>query len=166
MIGNRQAAERQEQILKMIEDFCAQKLNEEYLGLADRVIKELAQIEPVPFMRGKPEIWAAGVIHALGSVNWMFDRSNKCHTPAADINAFFGTNGSTTSQKATLIKDMLDMHHGDREFSTQDSIDNDPFAQFVMLDNMIVPMSMLSEELQQQVKQARAEGKDVLLRTK
>ena len=158
--------EREERIVNLIADFCAQKLNEEYLALADRVIKELAQTEPVPFMRGKPEIWAAGIIHALGSVNWMFDRSNKHYTPAADINSFFGTNGSTTSQKAMLIKDLLDMQQGDREFSTQDTIDNDPFAQFVMLDDMIVPMSMLSEELQQQVKLARAEGKDVMLKSK
>ena len=158
--------ERQEQILNLIADFCAQKLNEEYLALADKLLKELAQIEPVPFMKGKPEIWAAGIIHALGSVNWMFDRDNKYYTPAADINAFFGTNGSTTSQKATLIKDLLDIRQGDRAFSTQGTIDNDPFAKLVMLDGLIVPITMLPEELQEQVKQARAEGKDMAFRTR
>ena len=158
--------QKQEQLLNLIADFCAKKLNEEYLTLADKVIQELAQIDPVPFMKGKPEIWAAGIIHALGSVNWMFDGSNTCYTPAADINTFFGTNGSTTSQKATLIKDLLDIAHGDREFSTRDTIDNDPFAKLVMVDGMIVPVTMLPEELQAQVKQARAEGKDISFRTK
>ena len=117
-------------------------------------------------MKGKLEIWAAGIIHALGSVNWMFDRSNACYTPAADINAFFGTNESTTSQKATLIKDLLDMAHGDAEFSTQDTIDNDPFAQLVMVDGMIMSITMLPEELQAQVKQARAEGNDIEFKTR
>ena len=30
---------------------------------------------PSPILRGKPEIWAAGTVHALGSLNFLFDKS-------------------------------------------------------------------------------------------
>ena len=158
--------QKEEQLLNLVADFCAQRLNEEYLALAEKLIRKLGRKRDVPFMRGKPEIWAAGIIHALGSVNWMFDRDNPCYTPAADINAFFGTNGSSTSQKATLIKDLVGMERMDNEWATKHTKDHDPFAQFVMVDDMIVPMTMLPEEVQAEVKRLRAEGRDVVLQTK
>lgn len=160
------ATERREQILNLIAGFCAQKLNKEYLSLAKKVLRQLGNIEPVPYAKGKPEIWAAGIIHMLGSINWMFDRCNKYYTPSTDINAYFGTNGSTTGNKAALIKDLLDIRQGDREFSTQHTIDQDLFAQFVMVNDMIMPVTTLAEELLEQLRQARAEGRDLASRTK
>jgi hypothetical protein len=31
----------------------------------------------VPFLYGRMEIWAAAIIHALGSINFLFDTSKK-----------------------------------------------------------------------------------------
>jgi len=158
--------QKQEQLLNMVAGFCTQKLNEEYFRLADKLIDELASADPVPFLKGKLEIWAAAIIHALGSINWMFDRGNKYYTPAADINAYFGTSGSTTSNKARLIRDMLDIEQGDPDFSTQDTKDSDPLAKFVLLDGMVVPITMLPVALQEQVKKARTEGRDIEFKTR
>jgi len=158
--------QKQEQLLNLVTGFCSQKLNEEYIRLADKLIDELASADPVPFLKGKLEIWAAAIIHALGSINWMFDRGNKYYTPAADINEFFGTNGSSTSNKARLIRDMLDIEQGDPDFSTQDTKDNDPLAKFVLLDGIVVPITMLPVALQEQVKKARAEGRDIEFKTR
>lgn len=159
-------AEKQAELLNLVSGFCRQKLNDDYLELADKAIQELGKFNPPPFMRGKPEIWAAAIIHALGTVNWMFDPSNPVHTKPAEINAYFGTNGSTTSQKAGIIRDNLGMQHMDDTWATGHSRDVNPLAQFVMLDDMIVPLSMLPEDIREQVRKARAEGKDVTLRSK
>ncbi len=156
---------RQEEILELIAPFCVQKLSDEYFVLAGKLLKMLAEIEPSPFEKGQPQIWAAGIIQALGSINWMFDRDNPHYTPAKEINAFFGTKSSTVSQKASLIKDLLDLDRGDPDLSTQHTRANDPFANIVMMDGLFVSMDMLPQHLQEQVRKLRAEGHEVTLTT-
>jgi hypothetical protein len=45
-------------------------------------------------------------------------------------------------------------------------VDNNPFNNLVMVDDLIVPLDSLPKELQNTVRQARAEGKDISFRTR
>jgi hypothetical protein len=40
-----------------------------------RLVARLARKRPSPLVRGDMRIWAAGAIHAVGQVNFLFDRS-------------------------------------------------------------------------------------------
>src|SRR4051812_49232701 len=101
--------EKQGAILILVRDFCAKELNEEYFELSEKLIAKLSKKKDVPFVSGKPEIWAAAVIHALGSINFLFDRASKPHKTVDEINAFFGTNKSTVTSKSKQIRDLLDL---------------------------------------------------------
>jgi len=72
----------------------------------------------VPFLSGRMGIWAAAIIHALGSINFLFDPNFEPYVGAADISNYFGTSKSTVSQKAKIIRDMFKMGYCDKEFST------------------------------------------------
>ena len=54
---------------------CKEKLNEEYFQLIIELACKLARKRPSPFLLGATKTWAAGIIHALGTVNFLFDKS-------------------------------------------------------------------------------------------
>jgi len=158
--------EREEQLLAMARDFCAQNLDNDYLLLCEKLIKKLGRKRDVPFQRGKPEIWAAAVVYALGSINFLFDKSFEPYMTADQICEYFGTKNSSVASKAREIKDMLKMGHFDPEFSTQKMAESNPLHEMIVVDGLIVPLKSLPQDIQIMVRQARANGQDVQLRTK
>ncbi|MBC8180112.1 hypothetical protein H8E88_03210 [candidate division KSB1 bacterium] len=129
---------RKNQIIDLIKEFCSQKLDNDYFELSDRLLDKLGRKRFVPFMSGKIEIWAAAVIHALGSINFLFDKSFQPYTTIDEINEFFGTNKSTTGSKSKIIRDLLNLSYFDSEFSTIHVKQNNPFDKLMMVDGFIV----------------------------
>ena len=157
--------ERQEQLLEMTGTFCSRKLNDDYAQLCDKLIKKMGRKRDVPFQRGKPEIWAAAVIYAIGSINFLFDKSFEPYLTPDQICDYFGTKNSTVSNKAREIKDMFKMWHFSPEFSTHRMKEHNPFNNLVMVDGLIMPMDTLPENLQKMVKDARERGEDIAFNT-
>lgn len=166
MMKKQEIKQREAELLEMTGAFCRQNLNDEYLLLCEKLIKKLGRKRDVPFQRGKPEIWAAAVIHAIGSINFLFDKSFEPYLTAEQISEYFGTKNSTVSNKAREIKDLFGMWHYSPEFSTQRMTESNPFNQMVKVDGFIVPILSLPEEAQQMVKEARANGVDLEFKTR
>lgn len=160
-----QIKEREQQIIDLAGEFCTERLDEEYKELSTRLIQKLGRKRNVPFETGKPEVWAAGVIHALGTINFLFDRSAEPYVSLDELNNYFGTNKSTTGNKSKQIRDLLKLNLWDKEFSTRRIQRGSPFAGMVMVNGFIVPLNTIPEELQQMVRKARAEGKDMSFTT-
>jgi len=160
-----QIIERQQEIIHLAKSFCKEKLNEEYADLSEKLIYKLGRKRNVPFVTGQTQIWAAAVIHALGTINFLFDKSSKPYVSIDDINDFFGTKKSTTGNKSKEIRDLLKLSYWDSEFSTERMERNNPFSNMVMVNGLIVPLDSLPEEYQNVVRQIRAEGKDISFTT-
>ena len=129
---------RKNQILNLTKEFCTQKLDDDYFELSERLLNKLGRKRNVPFMSGKIEIWAAAVIHALGTINFLFDKSFEPYTTIDEINVFFGTNKSSTGQKSKVIRDLLNLGYFDSEFSTQQAKQNNPFDRLTMVNGVFV----------------------------
>jgi hypothetical protein len=70
---------------------CKAHLNEEYAGLARELAAALGRKRPSPLLRGKPATWAAGIVYALGTVNFLFDRASEPYLrDRARITSHFG----------------------------------------------------------------------------
>ena len=158
--------QKQQEIIQLAKNFCNEKLNEEYATLAEKLICKLGRKRNVPFVTGQSEIWAAAVIHALGTINFLFDKSGKPHTTIDELNDFFGTKKSTTGNKSREIRDLLNLGIWNDEFSTKSMTGSNPFANMVMVDGFITPVSALPEEFQELVWQARSKGGDISFSTK
>jgi hypothetical protein len=165
-MDKQQIQERQQKILELVREFCGKKLDEEYFELSERLIQKLGRKRNVPFTTGQTQIWAAAVIHALGTINFLFDKSFEPYVSIDEINNFFGTTKSTTTNKSKQIRDLLKLDRWDNEFSTRRMSESNPIANFVMVDGIIVPLDTLPEQYQIAVKQARAEGKDISFTTR
>ena len=141
--------EKAQKLLEMTGSFCREYLDEDYKQLCEKLIGKMNRKRNVPFLSGRMEIWAAAIIYALGSVNFLFDGSFKPYATADDICNFFGTSKSTTAQKAKLIRDMFKMGYYDREFSTAHMRENSPFSNFVMMNGFIVDKRSLPPAIQE-----------------
>jgi hypothetical protein len=148
--------EKTQQLIGMTGSFCQQFLDEDYKQLCEKLIHKMSRKRAVPFLSGRMEIWAAAVVYALGSINFLFDKSFKPYATADDICNFFGTSKSTTSQKAQGIRNMFKMGYYDGEFSTHHMKENSPFSNFVMVNGLIVDKRHLPPEVQEMLKR---EGK-------
>ena len=136
--------EKTQLLIEMTASFSNEYLDEDYKELCEKLIRKMARKRNVPFLSGRIEIWAAAIIHALGSINFLFDNNFEPYASTDDICNFFGTSKSTTSQKGKTIRDMLKMNYYDEEFSTTYMNEKNPFSEMVMMNGFIVPSDMLS----------------------
>jgi hypothetical protein len=150
--------EKQQEIIQLAKKFCDDKLNEEYSMLAEKLIRKLGRKRSAPFVTGQTAIWAAAVIHALGSINFLFDKSFEPYISADEINDFFGTKKSTIGNKSREIRDLLNLNYWDMDFSTERMLNKNPFANFVMVDGFMVPVNELPKEFQKIVQQVGGKG--------
>ena len=128
------------QIAELTTKFCKEVLKDaEYESLALKMIAKLGKKRQIPYATGKVEIWAAAIIHALGSINFLFDKSFEPYTSVDEINRFFGTKKTTTGNKSREIRDLLRLSHWDKDFSTEQMTNTNPYDKLMMSNGLIVP---------------------------
>lgn len=128
----------QQQLIQLTGAFCLQHADAEYADLCRRLIEKMGRKRSVPFLSGRPEIWAAAIVHALGSINFLFDKSFPPHVTPDSICEHFETSKRTVAQKAKLIRDMFKLGYFDPEFSTQRMAKNNPLAGMTMVNGFLV----------------------------
>lgn len=135
--------EKKQQLIDLTKGFCDKFLDKEYEQVIRKMINKMARKRSVPFLSGKIDIWAAAIVHAIGTVNFLFDNSNKPYASVGDICGYFKTNQSTTVQKSKLIRDMFKMTYFDPEFSTARNAESNPLNHLVFINGLPVPIDML-----------------------
>jgi len=142
-MDKQQLQAKQLEIIELIKGFCTEKLDEEYFRLSEKLIQKLGRKRHVPFETGQSQIWAASVIHALGTINFLFDKSSQPYVSIDEINDYFGTKKTTSSSKSKQIRDMLKLQMWDNEFSTTRMSSRNPFANLVMVDGLLLHKNFL-----------------------
>jgi len=137
-----------EQIVALTDGFCAEHLDAEYARLCARLVAKLARKRPSPLLRGDLRIWAAAAIYTVGSVNFLFDRSQPQHLSGDDLSDLTGVPKSTMANKAKQIRDLLGLGRLDLEFCRRDMLERHPSAWYVQVDGLIVDARMLPTALQ------------------
>ncbi|WP_146137283.1 DUF6398 domain-containing protein [Zobellella taiwanensis] len=134
--------------------FSEKHLNPEYTFLIHKAISALCRKRPSPLLKGKHEVWAAGVIHALGMVNFLFDKTQKPHCKPSDIWGYFGVGESTVQGKSKQIRETLKMGHWSVEWMLTSRIDDSPMVWMVSVNGLIVDVRDLPVELQEEAVKA------------
>lgn len=139
-----------ERVVALTDGFCAEHLDAEYAWLCARLVAKLARKRPSPLLRGDLRIWAAATIYTVGSVNFLFDRSQPLHLSGDDLSDLTGVPKSTMANKAKQIRDLLGLGRLDVEFCRRDMIERHPSAWYVEVDGLIVDARMLPAALQEE----------------
>ncbi|MHA1274563.1 MAG: DUF6398 domain-containing protein [Promethearchaeota archaeon] len=141
--------EKMNEIILLTSRFCDDYLDDEYKQLCKKLVHKMSRKHNVPFLRGRLDIWAASVIHALGQINFLFDQNTKPYVSAEFIANYFNTSTSTTGQKAKKIRDLLRLRYFDKEFSTNFIKEQDPFSKMVSINGFIIPKKLFQGYIQE-----------------
>jgi len=138
-----------ELIVAMTNQFCREKLNEEYAVLCRRLAEKLARKRPSPITNGKPESWASGIVRVVGWVNFLGDPSQPHHMKMTDIDEGMGVSEATGSAKAKAIRDLLKTHPLDPEWTLPSRMDQNPVAWMIQVNDLIVDARHLPRDMQE-----------------
>lgn len=129
---------RYDEIVALIDNFCNQHLNEEYAQVCRSMTAKLARKRPSPLVSGRAETWAAGIIHAIGQVNFLFDKTQTPHIKSPLIAESFGIAKSTVSNKAAEIKRVFNIHLMDPDWTIPSRMDDNPMAWYITVNGFIM----------------------------
>ncbi|WP_019617267.1 DUF6398 domain-containing protein [Psychromonas ossibalaenae] len=101
---------RYKEITDLTEQYSCELLNDEYSDLIRSVTATLCCKKPCLLVKGNACAWACAVIHAVGMVNFLFDKSNCPYVSASDLYKHFNISSSNGSLKSKAIRDSLDMY--------------------------------------------------------
>ncbi len=137
-------------LVKLVEPFCTQYLDAEYRQLIVEATAALCRKRPSPLARGKENIWAAAIIHAVGTANFLFDASQKPHCRAPQIYEFFGTAASTSQNKSKEIREMLAMSMSNFKWMLPSRLEDNPMIWIVRVNGLYMDIRDLPREVQQE----------------
>lgn len=125
-----------DQILAITDRVCAEHLDKEYGDLCRIVIGRLGRKRPSPLTRGDLAIWAAGVIYAVGQLNFLLDSSQTPHATADDLSGWLGVKKTTMGNKGRLIRETLELSDYEPELMRRELLDNHPLAWILEVDGL------------------------------
>ena len=119
-------APRLDELLRLTAAFCKAHLDQEYEELCAKLARKAGRKRTPPFATGQIESWAAGVVHAICTVNFAFDKSQAPHVTSPCIAEHFGVSLNTASQKSKTLRDLFRLTHWDSEFGTEEMQKRNP----------------------------------------
>ncbi len=136
-----------DKISSLVSGFCKNHLDDEYLRLCTELFNDLLENDQEVFKRGKEEIWAAAIVWAIGSVNFLGDKYFKPYASLSDVCMYFNASTSTVGQKAAKIRNWFDIDYFYDKFLREDSEISNFLGNLVMTDDgFVVPIDWLKEE--------------------
>lgn len=120
MTNKKTVKQKTEKLIEMTSGFCEKHLDEEYRDLCIRLIRKMSRKRTVPFMTGRMDIWAAGIVNALGNINFVFHSESDPHICADDICNYFCVKKATVGNKSRKIRELMKLREFDKEFSIKD----------------------------------------------
>jgi hypothetical protein len=130
-------------VVETTDRFCAEHLDPEYAELCRRLIGRLARKRPSPLAAGQARTWAGAVLYAIGSLNFLFDRTQRPHLSASELCRLVGVSQSTAARRSGEIRRLLGMTHFDPELSRREIVESSPLRNLVEVDGLIVPLDLL-----------------------
>lgn len=137
-----------DEITTVLGEFCAAHLDEEYAQLCHRLTGKLARKRPSPLLRGDRRIWAAGIVYAIGRVNFLSDPDMRPHLRTDELARLLGINERSMASKGRLIANTLKISQLDPDWSRRDMIEMNPLVWLVEINGMVVDARGLPEQIQ------------------
>lgn len=136
-------------VTALTDSFCREKLNEEYADMCRLMTAKLCRKRPSPLARGRFGNWAAGIIHAVGTINFAFDKSQTPHISIPEISDYFGIGKSSATSKSKEIRDLLNIGLMDPAWTLPSRMDRNPMAWYIMVDGLIVDARYTPRHIQE-----------------
>ncbi len=137
-----------EDIIAAIDRICAEHLDEEYAGLCCKVIDKLARKRPSPLLRGEPRVWAGAVLYTVGTVNFLFDKTQRPHMTSDQLAKATGVGASTLGHKSRFIRDALGIVAMDPRYCRRELLADNLLAWLIEVNGLWMDARTLPPEVQ------------------
>ena len=142
--------EKHDAIMKLIEPFCREHLNEEYLGMCRRVTGMLARKRPSPIINGTAAAWACGIVRTIGWVNFLDDPTQKPHMKMTSVDKTFGVSSGTGQGRSKAIRDLLKMRAFDPDWTLPSKLADNPVVWLIQVNGIMVDARRMPKEVQEE----------------
>jgi hypothetical protein len=139
-----------ESIVAITDEFCSKHLNEEYAELCREMTEVLCRMRPSPLLKGRVNVWAAGIIYVLGRVNFLFDKTQQPHMRADELCSLLGISQSSAAAKSSQLWKILDLIQLDPRWCLPSRLADNPLAWLIEVNGMIVDARWLPREIQEE----------------
>ncbi|HEX7549530.1 MAG TPA: DUF6398 domain-containing protein [Candidatus Methylomirabilis sp.] len=144
-----------EAILNVTDGFCVTHLDEEYRELCRKLVAELARKRPSPLLHGDLHIWAGAAIYTVGTVNFLFDRTQRPHLTSDELSQRLGLSKSTLGAKAKRIQDLLNIVQMEPRYCRRALLADNPLVWMISVNGFLVDARRMPPEIQEE---ARRQG--------
>lgn len=138
-----------DQVVHLSNIYCSEMLNEEYAQLCRQAIAALCRKRPSPLQRGSVLSWACGVIYAIGSANFLFDKASKPYATGQDLADAFGISKSTAASKGKQVRDWLNISYFNHQWTLPSKLADSPMAWMISVDGLMVDARRLPRHIQE-----------------
>jgi hypothetical protein len=136
-------------VIGLIDQFCKEHLNEEYAVLCRKLAEKLGRKRPSPLLHGSPNAWASGIVRAVGSVNFLHDKSQTPYMRSTDIDHYLGTSPSSGAAKLATIRKMFKMYQLDPNWTLPSRLEDNPMVWMLQVNGFMVDVRHAPREVQE-----------------
>lgn len=104
---------RTEEVKEILNNFCNNYLNEEYKIVSNKLCEVIIEKDENLLIKGKSSAWACGIIHAIGSVNNLFNKDNEVYIKAGDLYKNLEVSSSTGLARSKKIQELVKISEDD-----------------------------------------------------
>ena len=141
--------EKYQNIVLLTNNYSEENLNEEYAQFIRYSVAALCRKRPSPLEKGKENSWACGITHAIGSVNFVFDKSQTPWITARELYKKYGVGESTGQSKSRVVRDLLKIHQFDPNWTLPSRLDDSPMSWMLSVNGMMVDIRTMPREVQE-----------------
>ena len=135
------------QFVELTDAFCDVHLNAEYKQLCREMAAVVCSNAPSA-SRGKPSGWAAGIVYALGRVNFLTDPTQAPHMAAAEIARGFGVSQATMMSKAKVIREGLELMPFHPDWCLPSRLEDNPLVWMLEVNGFLMDIRIAPREAQ------------------
>ena len=142
-------SEKYKKIVELTDNFCERNLNQEYAQLIRFATAALCRKRPSPLLKGNEKSWACGITHAIGMINFLFDKSQTPSISATNLYKKFGVGQSTGQGKSKAVRDALKIDQLDPNWTLPSRLDNNPMVWMLSVNGFLVDVRDMPKEVQE-----------------
>lgn len=146
----RKMREKYETITGITDEFCREHLDEEYADLARKMAAALSRKRPSPLESGRERSWAAGIVYALGRVNFLSDDSFEPHMSMSELCEKIGVSQSNASSKSREIWYRLNLMSLHPDWCPASRMEDNLLVWIVEVNGLPVDVRTMPREVQEE----------------
>ncbi len=146
--------EEKQKLIRLTSDFCDKYLDDDHKELTQKMVTNLCKKEGVDLQQEDLKNLAAAIIHALGSIDYLFDNSFEPYISEKELIDYFNAHQSHIHDKSGEIKKLLRLDLFNNLSSLKRFQNNEHLHNLLLIDGFFLNLETFPPDLRERIKKA------------